>query len=70
MRQKRCRRKLIRTVLKPSSSVKVVMDDESYFTFGHCHIPGNDKFYTKNKEQTPSEVRYYEKKKFEPKLLV
>ena len=42
----------------------------SHFTFGHCHIPGNGRFYTKNKEQTPSEVRYYEKKKIEPILLV
>lgn len=70
MKQKRCCRKLIRTVLTPSSSVKVVMDDESYFTFGHSQIPGNDRFYTKNKEETPSDVKYFEKKKFEPKLLV
>ena len=46
------------------------MDDESYFPFGHCQIPGNDRFYSKNKEKTPLNIRYYEKKKFEPKLLV
>ena len=68
--QKKYRKKLIKTVLKPSSSVKVVMDDEAYFTFGHCHVPGNDRFYSQNKEKTPPSIRYYEKKKFEPKLLV
>ena len=69
IRQKRCCRKLIRTVLTPSS-VKVVMDDESYFTLGHPQIPGNDRFYTKNKKETLSNVKYFEKKKFEPKILV
>ena len=59
-----------RTLLKLSSCVKVVIDDESYFPLGPCQIPGNDRFYSKNKEKTPLNIRYYEKKKFEPKLLV
>ena len=46
------------------------MDDESYFPFGHCQIPGNDRFYSKNKEKTPLNIRYCQKKKFESKLLV
>ena len=69
-RQKRCCRRLTRTVAKPSSSVEVVMDDESYFPWKHDKIPGNDGFYTRDKENTPPAVRFYNKKKFEPKLLV
>lgn len=62
--------KLVRTVQKPSSSVKIVIDDESYFRFGHSHISGNDIYYSQNKEKTPADVKYYEKKRFEPKLLM
>ena len=69
-RQKRRCRKLSRTEMKPSSSVKVVIDDESYFPFGHCEMPGNDRFYAKNKSEVSPNVRYSQKKKFEPKLLV
>ena len=63
-------RKLTRTSIKPSSSVEVVIDDESYFPFGHSEMPGNDRFYTKDKSEVPPSVRYLQKKKFEPKLLV
>ena len=69
-RQKRRCRKLSRTEMKPSSSVKVVIDDESYFPFGHVEMPGNDRFYAKNKSELSPNVRYSQKKKFEPKLLV
>ena len=69
-RQKRCCRKLTRTEMRPSSSVKVVIDDESYFPFGQNEMPGNDRFYTKDKSEVPPNVRYSQKKKFEPKLLV
>lgn len=69
-RQKRCCRRLTRTVCKPSTTVEVVMDDESYFPYKHDKLPGNDGYYTDNKENTPSQVKFYNKKKFEPKLLM
>ena len=56
--------------MKASSSVKVVIDDESYFPFGRSEMPGNDRFYAKNKSEVSPNVRYSQKKKFEPKLLV
>ena len=43
--------------MKPSSSVKVVRDDESYFPFGHNEMPGNDRFYTKDNSEVPSTLR-------------
>jgi hypothetical protein len=56
-RQKRCCRKLTKISMKTSSSVKVVIDDESYFPFGHDEMPGNDRFYTKDKDQLPASIR-------------
>ncbi|XP_017462431.1 PREDICTED: uncharacterized protein LOC108355809, partial [Rhagoletis zephyria] len=44
--------------------------DESYFTFSHHEISGNDGFYTDNIELTPDKVKYAAKSKFEPKVLV
>ena len=46
-----------------------VLDDESYFTLGHSSILGNDKFYTKNVNETPASVKF-KKSKCPPKLLV
>ena len=56
--------------MKPSSSLKVVMDDQLYFTFGHDEMPGNERFYTKDNDQVTANFKYSQKKKFEPKLLV
>ncbi|XP_031621601.1 uncharacterized protein LOC116339710 [Contarinia nasturtii] len=48
----------------------IILDDESYFTFSHHELSGNDGFYTDNIEATPDNVRYAGKSKFEPKVLV
>ena len=50
-RQKRCYRKLTKADIKPSSGVKVMIDDESYFPFEHDQMSGNDRFYTKDKSE-------------------
>lgn len=42
--------------MKPSSSVKVVIDNESYFSFGHSEMPGNNRLYTKDKSEAHSEL--------------
>lgn len=46
------------------------MDDESYFTLSNSTLSGNDTFYAVDPNECPDEIRYKEKKKFEPKLLV
>ena len=56
LRQRLCCTKLTRTAMKPSSSVKVVMDDESYFPYGHSEMPGNDRFYTEDESEVPPSV--------------
>lgn len=48
----------------------IILDDESYFTFSHHELSGNDGFYTDNIEASPDNVRYASKSKFEPKVLV
>ena len=47
-----------------------ILDDESYFTFSHSSIKGNNLFYTSNHKRTSPNVKYLKKSKFEPKLLV
>lgn len=48
----------------------IILDDESYFTFSHNEMSGNDGYYTDNVEATPDHVKYAGKSKFEPKVLV
>ena len=48
----------------------IVLDDESYFTFSHHELSGNDGYYTGNFETTPDNVKYAGKTKFELKVLV
>lgn len=48
----------------------IVMDDEKYFTLSHSEIKGNDGFYTNNIENTPDNVKFKGKSKFEDKILV
>jgi len=47
-----------------------VLDDESYFTFSHSRITGNEGFYTKDVSTAPADVKYTKKRKFEQKVLV
>jgi len=48
----------------------IVLDDESYFTFSHHELSGNDGFYTDDIKVTPNNVKFSGKEKFEPKVLV
>ena len=65
----RCRR-LSRNFLPATGSRKLVMDDESFFPLKHDGMPGNQGYFTKDKENTPPDVRYTRKEKFPKKLLV
>ena len=67
---KKCCRKLVRDFCQPSSVIEVVMDDESHFPYKNDGTRANGGFYTKDKENTPPEIRYRTTKKFPDKLLV
>ena len=49
---------------------QVVMDDEKYFMFTYQSIPINRGYYTSNKAETPSDVKFKQSRKYEPKMLV
>ena len=52
------------------SGKSFVLDDESYFPLSKSQIPGNDRFYTKDKSTTPPKVMYKFKHKFESKVML
>ena len=55
---------------KEISGKIVVMDDESYFPLKADYIPGNDIFYTKDKQKTPDHVKFAAQSKFPERLMV
>ncbi|CAF2052575.1 unnamed protein product [Rotaria magnacalcarata] len=63
----RCR-KLRRNFI--DSKKFIVMDDEKYFTLSGDNMPGNAGFYSSNTANTPWNVKFKSKQKFEPKVLV
>ena len=62
--------KLSREFCPAKSTVKLVLDDESFFTLKNDELGGNRGFYTDNKENTSPGVKYKFKAKYEKKLLV
>lgn len=69
-RQQTRARKLSRDFLPAKSSTKIVMDDESYFTLKGDQMPSNLGFYSANKENTPSSVKYRFQEKYPTKVCV
>jgi hypothetical protein len=50
--------------------VKVVLDDEKYFLFSGDSMPGNDGYYSRDKNSCPDEVRFKGVDKYPDKILV
>ena len=48
----------------------IIMDDECYFKLKGDFLPGNDHFYSKDKSQTPLDVKFCTHKKFPVQLMV
>ncbi len=53
-----------------SSNCFIIMDDEKYFSLSNVDIPGNSYYYSSDKSTTPPSVKYKNKVKYEPKILV
>jgi hypothetical protein len=62
--------RLSKTNFWPSNGLKIVIDDESYFTLSGENMPGNDGFYSSDRSSTGIEVKYRTKSKFPAKVLV
>ena len=52
------------------SSFFVISDDEKYFTFDGSNMPGNDRYYSNDREKCPDDVRFKGKDKYPKKILV
>ncbi|CAF4843749.1 unnamed protein product [Rotaria sp. Silwood1] len=52
------------------SETFIIVDDEKCFTFSGIDMPGNARFYSSDRENTPPDVEYKSKQKFEPKILL
>ncbi|XP_053202578.1 uncharacterized protein LOC128387412 [Panonychus citri] len=61
-------RRLYRYHLRPG--IKVVMDDEKYFPFYCSNSPEFSGFYTENYNESPDEIKFKKKAKFQKKVLV
>ena len=47
-----------------------VLNDESYFSFSKSEMTGNDIYYSPGKKNSPPNVKYKFKKKFERKVML
>ena len=68
--QKQAARPKCKRLYDNFKNIDFIIDDESYFTFAHTSLPGNDRFYSSNTESAPESVRYKFKQKYEPKELM
>ena len=48
----------------------IILDDEKYFSLTNSDIGGNRFYYSTDPEETPIHIRFKQKKKFEPKLMI
>ena len=48
----------------------LILDDESYFPLNGAEMPGNSGFYTTNKAETPSDIKFKRRDKFPEKVMI
>ena len=68
--QKRQARQRCGRLLRKFKDFDWIMDDESYFTFKHSTINGNNNFYSSDVDLTSPNVQFNPKAKFEQKILL
>jgi hypothetical protein len=59
-----------RHLYRKSQGMDFVIDDEHYFTLFKSNIPENTWHYTDDKDNCPSDVKFYKKQKFEKKIMI
>ena len=70
IKQKKCLLKMSKKDFRPNNGIKIIMDDESYFPLSGHNIAGNDGFYTSDRLNCESDVKFKDKNKFPPKIMV
>jgi hypothetical protein len=68
--QKAAARPKCKKLLTEYKKLDFVLDDESYFTLSNSDQPGNDIYYSSDKNKKPERVKRKLEAKFEPKLVV
>ena len=53
-----------------NKNTNIILDDEKCFAMSGDNIPANVGFYSSNKTNTPNDVKFKQKQKFESKVLV
>ena len=61
----KCRRLILRY-----GDDEFIIDDESYFGLSCATLPGNDSYYSDDRDKTPDKVKCYYKQKYPIRLLV
>jgi transposase len=69
-KQKAESRPKCRKLSEKFADLEFVIDDESYLTKANTSLAGNDRFYSDNVNETPDNVKYKYKEKYEEKVLV
>lgn len=56
--------------LLSDQDIELVMDDEKYFCLSDQSVPSNRGFYSSDKNDTSSDIKFKKTQKYEPKVLV
>ena len=67
--QKRAKFNCLKLYKKISPNCQLVLDDEKYFTFSG-NFPENNRYYSSDTSSAPENIKFIQKQKFEPHLLV
>ena len=67
--QKRAKSNCLKLYKKVSPNCQLILDDEKYFTFSG-NVPGNNRYYSSDTSSAPENIKFIQKQKFEPHLLV
>ena len=70
VRQKTTCTKLRKGSMKPKGKTVIIMDDETYFSLKDNSSVANKGFYTSDRKNAPTEVRFIKKQKFPKKVLL
>lgn len=67
--ENRARMNSLKLYKRLSPTCNLILDDEKYFSLSG-NVPGNNRFYSSNPSSTPANVKYRQRQKYEPQLLV
>lgn len=67
--QHRAKMNCLKLYKRISPICNLILDDEKYFSLSG-NVPGNNRFYSSNPSSTPANVKFRQRQKYEPHVLV